>query len=509
MRSQARNTLSWTAAITAILMLALPARTFAQPNGAKEGEVSRTLQATSTSRAAVTSTFTYQGVLEESGQPVDGNRQMTFGLSPVDDCSALVAPTVGQTVTVSDGLFSVELSFSADVYTGRALWLLTEVEGTPVGCQALQAVPYANTLRPGAIIKADVASEEQLLDIRSGETSPDEGVLGAKLGGRSSVGYPIGVFGYGFEFGGTGVWGESDGEFGWGVNGVAEGNESIGVRGIANALTTQTYGVYGEVASPDGHAGYFEHTATDAGVALSAMGPTGAVITGTNGSGLKVESSGDEGGDDGVRGEHSSGDGVVGFSDGTTDLDNGVIGFTDGGYGVYGFSNATGQYAAYFAGPIRADSCTGCTTRYVARNASDTTLQLGDVVTAAGVDTKTNGSGQPVILTAPATTGDSVLGVVVGRTTMTIADDSQDDVKPGAHYGPTGGPAAPGDYVVVVVQGMAQVRIDASRAVTIGERIGLGANGVTQTDRSSSFAMVLDDASETRDGLVWALLGAL
>jgi hypothetical protein len=490
-------------------MLALPARTFAQPSGAKDGDVSRDLEAASTSRAAVTSTFTYQGVLEENGQPVDGNRQMTFTLYSDDTCSTMVGSSIMQTVTVNDSLFAVQLGFAGDLFNGQALWLQTQVEGTNVACQPLQTAPYANTLRPGAMIKADVASEDQLLDIRSGETSPDEGVLGAKLGGRSSVGYPIGVFGYGFEYGGTGVWGESDGEFGWGVNGVAQGNESIGVRGIANALTTETYGVYGEASSPDGYGGYFLNTTTsEPGWGLAAEGVIGASITGTNGTGLKATASGDSGehGDDGVRGIHSVGDGVVGESEGTGNLDNGVIGFSAGGYGVYGFSNAAGQYAGYFGGPIRAGGCTGCTTRYVARNVSDTTLRLGDVVSAAGVDTRT-GSEQPVILTAPATKGDSVLGVVVGRTTMTIADDSEDDVKPGPHYGPTGGPAAPGEYVVVVVQGMAQVRVAADEALATGEHIGLGANGATRAERSSSFGMVLDEAGP--NGLVWALLGAL
>jgi hypothetical protein len=320
------------------------------------------------------------------------------------------------------------------------------------------------------------------------------------------VGYPVGVYGYAYEFGSAGVWGASDSEFGWGVNGVADGEDSIGVRGIASAFTSTTYGVYGEANSPIGYAGYFEHTASSGdGVALSAVGPTGAVITGTDGTGLSVYASGTTGGDDGLRGEHAGGDGVVGFSDGPDDLDNGVIGFTDGGYGVYGFSNAAGQYAGYFDGPIRAGSCTGCTLSYIARNTSDSTLQVGDVVQAAGVEPQVAGAQQPVIRVTAAESSEQVLGVVAGRTTMTMVEPGADDARPGPHYGPTGGAAEPGDYLVVVVQGMAQVRVDPAHTLQAGDTIGLGTDGTTQTVDTASFGMVLEEANA--DGLAWVLVG--
>jgi hypothetical protein len=54
---------------------------------------------------------------------------------------------------------------------------------------------------------------------------------------------------------------------------------------------------------------------------------------------------------------------------------------------------------------------------------------------------------------------------------------------------------------------MAQVRVAADEALATGEHIGLGANGATRAERSSSFGMVLDEAGP--NGLVWALLGAL
>lgn len=483
------------------------------PSQSKQGPPNPRFELSATDRAAISTTFTYQGKLEENGQAIDGSRRMEFALSTVDDCSSLETQVISRSVDFTDGLFAVDLGFSSDVFNGQALWLDIAVEDSDVACQPVRAAPYASSLRPQARVEADIGAEEQLLDIRSG-TGPydDEGALGAKIGRRTSLGYPVGIYGYAYEFGSVGVWGRSDSEFGWGVTGVAEANDSIGVRGIANASSSQTHGVYGEANSPDGSAGYFETTtSTDPGWGLIAEGRNGAKITGRSGSGLRARASGaDTGyGDDAVDGVHGDGDGVVGESEGTGDLDNGVIGFSAGGYGVYGFSNGTGQYGGYFDDPIFVNGgCTGCTTRYVARNVSDARLRPGDPVRAAGVDTQTTRSGQPVILTAPAARGDNVLGVVVGGTTMVRSDGGEDDVQAGAHWGPIRGVAAPDDFVVIATEGLARVRVDPAAAMTVGERLQIGEDGATRAGAGPTFAMVLGEpSSRERQDLVWALLG--
>lgn len=490
-----------------VLVVALSADAFGQgvTGGASQRTSAETLAAARATEV-VTSAFSYQGVLEESEQPVTGARQMVFRLYSDVACTVAVGDPVTHMVSVNNGFFNVDLSFDQGSFDGKALWLETEVEGAVIGCQPIQTMPYANSLRPGAVISSSVGSEEDLLHVRSGTVNAEEGVLGARLGQRTSLGYPVGVYGYAYEFGSVGVWGVSDSQFGWGVNGVADGLDSIGVRGIANAFTSTTYGVYGEANSPSGYAGYFEHTASSGGgVGLLAEGPTGGVITGTDGTGLSISASGSTGGDDGLRADHSAGDGVVGFSDGPSDLDNGVIGFTNGGYGVYGFSNAAGQYAGYFDGPIRAGSCTGCTLSYVARNTSDSTLRMGDVVRSDGVEPELAGQQQPVIQVAAAGSSDQVLGVVVGRTRMTMIEPGTDQAKPGPHYGPVGGPAAPGDYLVVVVQGMAQVRLAPTVEVRSGDAIQAGPDGAKLAVDASSLGMVLD--APNTDRLAWVLVG--
>ncbi len=498
------------AGLTVALVMSLSLSVRSRARDSAEGMIPvapKELEGATVNTGIVTSAFSYQGVYKESGKPVSGEREMVFGLYTNDACTIGVDDPLTHTVTVSDGVFSVNLSFDQAHFNGQALWLQTEIEGAVIACQPIQTVPYANGLRPGAIISNSLNAEENLFQVRSGTVSPDEGVVGAKIGRRTSLGYPVGLYGYAYEYGSVGVWGVSDSQFGWGVNGVAEGQESIGVRGIANAFTSTTYGVYGEAASPSGYAGYFEHTAsTGNGVALSAKGLHGAVITSTHGTALYASGTGDSPiGDDGVNGIHT-GDGVVGESTSTGNLDNGVVGFSAGGYGIYGFSNGSGQYGGYFDDPISVNGgCTGCTMRYVASNTSSSTLQQGDVVRTSGVDDSLAGAQQPVIEVASAESGENVLGVVVGRTEMTMVEPDTDDVQPGAHYGPVGGPAKPGDYLVIVVQGMAQVRLDPAAEVRTGDMIQASADGATKAVGTSSFGMVLDKADS--DGLAWVLVG--
>lgn len=66
----------------------------------------------------VTSTLSYQGLLEEDGQPVTGQRQMTFGLYTDSACTAQVGSAQSRQVQVDDGLFSVDLAFGAEHFSG-------------------------------------------------------------------------------------------------------------------------------------------------------------------------------------------------------------------------------------------------------------------------------------------------------------------------------------------------------------------------------------------------------
>jgi hypothetical protein len=174
--------------------------------------------------ATVGSKFSYQGVLKEGGIPVTGSRDMTFRVYSDDTCSTQVGiPIVKSGVAVTDGLFSVELDVTHGHIDGRGLWLEVEIGGTSIGCQEMLPVPYALSLRPGAIIRGDESSVK--LTSRTGLVAPytESGVTGRAEGTTANTDY-YGVYGFGSD---AGVYGESD--TGTGV--YADG---------------QTYGVYAE-----------------------------------------------------------------------------------------------------------------------------------------------------------------------------------------------------------------------------------------------------------------------
>lgn len=78
-------------------------------------------------------------------------------------------------------------------------------------------------------------------------------------------------------------------------------------------------------------------------------------------------------------------------------------------------------------------------------------------------------------------------------------------LRRGANFGPVGGAAAPGDYLVIVVQGPAQVQADLAAGIQAGSLVCLGSNGVTTAANGPAIGMVLDVVGP--DGLVWVLVG--
>ena len=133
--------------------------------------VGQALDRTVASSAALGSGFSFQGVLETDGTPLDGECDLQFGLWDAGDEGTQIGATqVISDVTVSDGLFAVQLNegdeFGADAFTGAARWLEIGVqcadgEGgftTLSPRQPLTAVPYAHGLRPGASVAADAGT---------------------------------------------------------------------------------------------------------------------------------------------------------------------------------------------------------------------------------------------------------------------------------------------------------------------------------------------------------------
>ncbi len=103
-------------------------------------------------QAALGTAFTYQGRLTDNGSPADGTYDFQFTLYDAATGGNVVGSAVTlDNISVSDGLFTVQLDFGANAFDGNARWLEIAVRpGSSTGSytslaprQPLSAVPYA------------------------------------------------------------------------------------------------------------------------------------------------------------------------------------------------------------------------------------------------------------------------------------------------------------------------------------------------------------------------------
>jgi len=95
--------------------------------------------------------FTYQGQLKQGGVPLNGNVNLEFRLFDALTDGTLVGPLVAKNgVPVTNGLFTVDLDFGVEPFTGQALFLEIAVRLNTAGAfttlsprQALTPTPYA------------------------------------------------------------------------------------------------------------------------------------------------------------------------------------------------------------------------------------------------------------------------------------------------------------------------------------------------------------------------------
>ena len=188
-------------------------------------------------QSTVASQITYQGTLHESGQPVNGTRDMTFRLYSNDACSIQVGTDIVRNgVTVSDGYFTVFLDVNSASFDGQALWLQVEVEGSVFECQAITAVPYALSLRPGAVISGAPSSANGLVELEN--QGP-----GQALRVTSTDGMVL----YGATAGGPAIYGYAGD--GYGLRGVSSASGSAAVRGDTSTINTLGGDFYSERSS--------------------------------------------------------------------------------------------------------------------------------------------------------------------------------------------------------------------------------------------------------------------
>jgi len=226
-----------------------------------------------------------------------------------------------------------------------------------------------------------------------------------------------------------------------------------GVRSYAMSETGTNYGIVGASKSPDGYGGYYYNNGGGTGLFSKAIAETGVVY------GIHGESEATSG--RGVYGEGSNASGGVGV-EGSSIPGSGVYGYSSSGYGVYGQTgNVSNNYGLYSLDNLYSlNYHTMGSQMQIMQNNGTTLLETGDVVAFSGIGTPLEANGSPVIQVVKAESANSVAvaGVVYSR--FNIEAVSMKPEKAVSEVTPAGA-VEPGEYMLVVVQGPAQVKASA------------------------------------------------
>ena len=302
--------------------------------------------------------FTYQGRLDQAGQPFNGQVELVFDLYNADVGGISIGNQSLNGVAVIDGLFTVELNsndeFGPSAFVGEQRWLKISVNGTALSPrQALTAapnalfalnasslnLPYAGSVdvsSPGEALKVTNTGSGGALSGRSDNTA-GRGVFGWATAG---TGFTLGVYGLNDSEDGLGVLGTASALSGntFGVYGQSNSDSGTGVYGIAAAEDGENYGVYGEAFGMFG-TGVYGRSNNNFGQTFGVKGESASSI-GTGVHGISTSINGDS---YGVCGENSSssGIGVYGVNRSLSGNTQGVWGetFSTNGTGVFGRAN--------------------------------------------------------------------------------------------------------------------------------------------------------------------------
>lgn len=395
----------------------------------------------------VASGIGYQGRLTTpAGKPLAGTFAMRFIVYDGAAGGTALWDSGVQEVAVVNGLFNVQLGVNQASFNGRALWLSIIVEGETLSPrQEILPAPYALSLRPGADIV--------------GEDIPQADAVVAGYAPATGTAF------FGEGNGGAGMYGESTGNYGvWGASGSSWGgyftsDQGHGIRVETAGADIYDYGAY--ITSQGGYAVYAQSAINqalrgEAGNVSGIQPPLGTV--GVVGLGQNR----------GVYGASISGSGVYGASEGNYGLWGqsgdwrGVTGRTnrmDNNYGIYTPDNL---YSANInlAGAVM----------QVMQNGGSEPLSLGEVVVFSGIERRVEGLDGPVVQVSKINEANStaVAGVVYSRFNLAAVDPAVEKaaLDAGKNIGEIvvtpEGEAAPGEAILVVVQGPALVKTSAA-----------------------------------------------
>jgi hypothetical protein len=140
------------------------------------------------------------------------------------------------------------------------------------------------------------------------------------------------------------------------------------------------------------------------------------------------------------------------------------------------YANTNGTYSGYFEDNIWVTgNCVGCTLVYLGRNDGAEPLETGDLVAVSGLGSPLTGNSDPLLLVHLANTGwaESVVGIVQERAILVESErEGQRTQSANRVQGADAAAIQPGEYLFIVVQGMAQVKADAAEGgISPGQRL--------------------------------------
>lgn len=236
-----------------------------------------------------TTVYTYTGNLVESGNPANGSYDMQFSLYDALSGGTQVGSTISKAgVNVSAGVFSVPLDFGAASFPGAARFLEVAVRHaggntytTLSPRSQITTAPYsirALTVT-GPVTGSDPTATLSVSNAIPGITNPSPINLppaALRAEATSTSDSNSGLIGVADGTTGIGVIGISNG-----IAPVGGGANAAGVIGIASATSGKSFGVSGQVGSPDG-IGVHADGANGAKLFVGSNDQTGDVFTVTN-----------------------------------------------------------------------------------------------------------------------------------------------------------------------------------------------------------------------------------
>jgi hypothetical protein len=412
---------------------------FSRPTNSMADEMQPPREASDVQEAVGTA-FTYQGYLDDGGIPATGSYDMQFLLY-----DALAAGSqVGVTISVDDnpvidGQFSANLDFGQSAFgSGRRFLQIAVRPGSSSGSYTTLSPRQELTAAPYALGMPNVYTNETQNFVGIGRDFRISGneVFGVRYSGAAN------------DYGGMYV--ETADPQGWPFYGFATGG-SFRAWTYYNG-TTGSWHLY--------NSGLRLKVPSSGGLRIGPSADYSLVISNTTGSdGIRIYDTGDDAIQIGSDPDHST-YGVYIPSPGVVN------------YGLWpNTQEASGEWALFTIDNIQAGNVLASAYSLVTRVSGSSPISPGDLVAVTGVVEPIPGGTNPLPLVVQADSNNfsGVIGVVDSRMVYEVAPGKEAEGEMSMHS--VDGAAQPGEYVSLIVYGVAEIRIEPGTQISPGQRL--------------------------------------